>query len=424
MAEIAAFKGITYNPRRISSFEDVLCPPYDVISDEMQAELYRKSEYNAVRLELPREENRYEAAALRLNQWLESGVLVQDSEEAIYPYHQAFSTKDGKIYTRKGFIARCRLYEFSEGVVLPHEKTLSGPKKDRLQLFVKTQANISPIFGLYSDAQKDADAVLSAFTASHEPFIDAIDYQQARNRVWRCTDAAVIEQVATVLRHKQIFIADGHHRYETAINYRNLRRTENPHHSGSEAYNFIMIFLTNMFDEGLVVFPTHRLVHSVPHLNVAELLQRLQAFFYIVPLADKPSLKTFLATHPHHAFGLVTQDQIFGLSLTCDLHTAIPEAMPDALKSLDVTLLHHLVIGKLLGISAEAQAKQTNLQYSKDFEEVFEQVQHGKAQLGFVMNPTSVAEVEAVSKIGEVMPQKSTFFYPKILTGTVIYRLI
>ncbi|MDW8465444.1 MAG: DUF1015 domain-containing protein [Chloroherpetonaceae bacterium] len=424
MAEIAAFRGITYNPERIASFEDVLCPPYDVISEEMQAALYAKSEYNAVRLELPKEENKYEAAAERLSQWLASGVLRQDEKPAIYPYHQTFTTKEGKVYTRKGFIACCKLYEFSEGIVLPHEKTLSGPKKDRLQLFVKTQANISPIFGLYSDAKKEVEAALASITDSQAPFIDAINYQQTRNRVWRCTHTGIIEQVVATLREKQIFIADGHHRYETALNYRNLRRAENPHHQGSEAYNFIMIFLTNMFDEGLVVFPTHRLVHSLPQFELSDLLHRLQTYFRIEPLPDKLSLKAFLARHLHHAFGVVAKGQIWGLHLTCDLETAIPDAMPAALKTLDVTLLHHLIIGKFLGLSPEAQALQTNLNYSKDMDEVFEQVEQGKAQLGFIMNPTSVAEVEAVSKIGEVMPQKSTFFYPKVLTGTVMYRLV
>jgi uncharacterized protein (DUF1015 family) len=167
MPEIAAFRGITYNPEKISAFDDVLCPPYDVIAPELQERLYARSEFNAVRLELPKEENKYDAAAERLEKWLEKGILREDHEEAIYPYHQTFTTKEGKVYTRKGFIARCRLYEFEKGVVLPHEKTLTGPKKDRLQLFIKTKANISPIFGLYSDKERHADKALEQFYAGH-----------------------------------------------------------------------------------------------------------------------------------------------------------------------------------------------------------------------------------------------------------------
>lgn len=423
MPEIAAFRGIAYNPEKISAFDDVLCPPYDVISPEQQEWLYAKSNYNAVRLELPKEENKYDAAAERLQAWLREGVLRQDEEEAIYPYHQTFSTKDGKTYTRKGFIARCRLYEFDKGVVLPHEKTLAGPKKDRLQLFIKTKANISPIFGLYSDKERHADEALDAFTRHAAPFIDAMDYQSARNQVWRCADKSVIERVRKTLREKQLFIADGHHRYETAINYRNLRIGENPNHTGAEAYNFIMAFMTNMFDEGLVVFPTHRLVHGLPQFDLDGLLENLNPFFGAQELAGKQQLKEFLSLYPHGAFGVVTRAKIFGIHLACDLEKAIPEPMPRELKALDVTLLHHLIIGKMLGISAEAQTLQTNLNYSKDIDEVFEMVQSGKAQLGFVMNPTSVAEVEAVSKIGEVMPQKSTFFFPKVLTGVVLHSL-
>jgi uncharacterized protein (DUF1015 family) len=424
MPEITPFHGITYNPAKISSFDDVLCPPYDVIPPAMQEHLYTKSEFNAVRLELPKEENKYDAAAERLNTWLSTGVLQQDSQAAIYPYHQTFTTKDGKTYTRKGFIARCRLYEFDKGIVLPHEKTLSGPKKDRLQLFIKTGANISPIFGLYADKEKLADTALNDFTNAHAPFIDAMDYQQTRNRVWRCTDTAVIEQVQSALRDKQIFIADGHHRYETAITYRNLRMSENPHHTGNEPYNFIMMFITNMFDEGLVVFPTHRLVHGLANFDLNDLLDHLNPYFGVQELNEKKQLKEFLALYPHSAFGLVAKDKVFGIHLAADLDKAIPETMPKELKSLDVVLLHHLIIGKMLGISSEAQALQTNLNYSKDVDEVFEKVQNGEAQLGFVMNPTSVQEVEAVSKIGEVMPQKSTFFYPKVLTGVVIHRIL
>lgn len=424
MPEITAFHGITYNSAAISRFDDVLCPPYDVIPPALQDNLYAKSEFNAVRMELPKEENKYDAAAERLNNWLSTGILQQDSQEAIYPYHQSFTTKDGKTYTRKGFIARCRLYEFDKGVVLPHEKTLSGPKKDRLQLFIKTGANISPIFGLYGDKEKIADNALDAFTASHAPFIDAIDYQQTRNLVWRCTEISIINQVQSALRDKQLFIADGHHRYETAINYRNLRMSENPNHTGNEPYNFIMMFITNMFDEGLVVFPTHRLVHHLAQFDLDGLIENLNPYFGIQELSDKSNLKAFLALYPHGAFGLVSKDKIFGIHLASDLDKAIPESMPKEMKSLDVVLLHHLIIGKMLGISEEAQASQTNLNYSKDFDEVFEKVQNGEAQLGFVMNPTSVLEVEAVSKIGEVMPQKSTFFFPKVLTGVVFNRIL
>ncbi len=423
MPEIAPFHGITYNAARISRFDDVLCPPYDVIAPDMQEDLYAKSEFNAVRLELPKEENKYDAAAERLRAWLSTGVLQEDSHEAIYPYHQTFTTKEGKTYTRKGFIARCRLYEFDKGVVLPHEKTLSGPKKDRLQLFIKTGANISPIFGLYGDKEKLADTALEFFTSNHAPFIDAMDYQQTRNLVWRCTDSTIIAQVQSALRDKPLFIADGHHRYETAINYRNLRMSENPHHTGNEPYNFIMMFITNMFDEGLVVFPTHRLVHHLERFDLDGLLENLNPYFGVQELSEKKKLKEFLALYPHGAFGLVAKDKIFGIHLASDLDKAIPEAMPKELKSLDVVLLHHLIIGKMLSICEEAQALQTNLNYSKDFDEVFDKVQNGEAQLGFVMNPTSVQEVEAVSKIGEVMPQKSTFFYPKVLTGVVFNRI-
>jgi uncharacterized protein (DUF1015 family) len=199
---------------------------------------------------------------------------------------------------------------------------------------------------------------------------------------------------------------------------------ETPNHTGDEPYNFIMMFITNMYDEGLVVFPTHRLAHHLPNFDLNGLLENLNPYFGVQELSEKKKVKEFLALYPRGAFGMVVKNQIFGIHLASDLDKAIPEPMPKALKSLDVVLLHHLIIGKMLGVSAEAQASQTNLNYSKDFDEVFDTVQSGAAQIGFIMNPTSVAEVEAVSKIGEVMPQKSTFFYPKVLTGVVFHRIL
>ncbi|MDX2129043.1 MAG: DUF1015 domain-containing protein [Chloroherpetonaceae bacterium] len=423
MPEIAAFQGIIYNSEFISNFESVLCPPYDVIPPAMQESLYATSPYNAIRLELPKEENKYDAAAERLKTWLSEGILKNSTKESIYPYHQTFTTKDGVQYTRKGFIARCKLYEFEKGVVLPHEKTLSGPKKDRLQLFIKTGANISPIFGLYADQEKLGDKAIEKFTQTQAPFIDAMDYQNTRNKVWELSDPEIISTVKQVIHTKQMYIADGHHRYETAINYRNLRQSENPGHTGNEAYNFIMMYMTNIFDEGLVIFPTHRLIHSLESFSENIFIDSLKKHFEVRVLPDKASMKTFLKSSAPHAFGIVMKNGLYGIKLVSSPLSAIEETMAKELKMLDVVVLHQLIVGKILGISQEAQAAQTNLNYSKDFDEVYEKVSSNLCQIGIVMNPTSIQEVEAVSQVGEVMPQKSTFFFPKVLTGVVIHSI-
>jgi len=423
MPRIKGFKGLLYNPTIAKSSDDLLCPPYDVISEHLQRELYRRSEYNAVRLELPGEENRYDAAAERFATWQTEGALSRDTKEAVYPYFQTFTTKSGETFTRKGLIVLCRLYGFSEGKVMPHERTLSGPKADRLNLFKKTEANFSCIFGLYADAQKVADSLAAQFTQANDPVVDAKDAQGVRNQLWRIEDEDAIAKIQTSLRDLPIYIADGHHRYETGVQYRNLRKEANPTHSGEEAYNYIMMYVANMHDEGLVIFPTHRLVHSLPDFHLAELLEKLKTVFELTQFQEKAELKAFMDAHPKHAFGLVTSNACYGLSLSTTLNEAIADDMPEALKSLDVSLLHHTILGNMLSLSLESQARQTNLIYSKDFDEVFEKVSAGEVQLGFLMNATSIQEVVDVSTIGEVMPQKSTYFYPKLATGLVYNTL-
>lgn len=424
MPEIKGFRGLVYNKEKIESFEAVLCPPYDVIPSEMQEALYQKSPYNAIRLELPKEENGYDAAASRFQDWQAAAILIRDEKEAVYPYYQTFTTKEGNTYTRKGLIAACRLYEFSEGKVMPHEKTLSGPKADRLNLFKKTEANFSCIFGLYADPEKAIDILIEKHTASCPPIIDAIDYQNCRNLVWRIDDPETLSKIKAVMQDKRVLIADGHHRYETGVAYRDLRKAANPSHTGNEPYNFIMMYVANMFDEGLVIFPTHRLVHSLPDFSFDHLATKLEAHFSLTLLADKDAAKSFLKAHPHSAFVLVGPETSLGIELASDIDKVIPETVSPALKHLDVVLLHQVILGNFLGISLEAQTKQTNLAYSKDFDEVFEKVASRTVQAGFLMNPTRIEEVTAVAESGEVMPQKSTFFYPKLLTGLVFNSLV
>ncbi|ACF13194.1 conserved hypothetical protein [Chloroherpeton thalassium ATCC 35110] len=423
MPEIKGLKGLLYNQAIAKSYEQLLCPPYDVISDDLQRELYQKSEYNAVRLELPIEENRYDAAAARFVAWQAEGALLRDAKEAIYPYFQTFTTKSGEIYTRKGLIALCRLYDFSEGKVVPHERTLSGPKADRLNLFKKTEANFSCIFGLYSDTEKTVDSLVKAFAQNSPPMIDALDSQSVQHQLWRMDDESKIEKIQAALQTLPIYIADGHHRYETGVQYRNLRKDANPEHTGNEPYNYIMMYIANMHDEGMVIFPTHRLVHSLPDFSLDALLAKLRPLFELTELPDKTALKIFMEAHPKHAFGMIAQNVSYGISLKVSLDEAIAETMPNALKSLDVTILHHAILGERLGLSQESQARQTNLIYSKDVDEVFEKVASGAVQLGFVMNATSIHEVVDVASVGEVMPQKSTYFYPKLATGLVFNAL-
>ena len=423
MPEILPFKGLRYNPETAGDMGGIICPPYDIIPPSMQQELYDSSEYNAVRLELPKEDDPYGAAAERLAEWMREGALMQDDEPALYPYFQTYTDPEGNTYTRKGFFCALRLHEFSEKKVLTHERTLSGPKKDRLNLFNRTRANISSIFGLYADEELQADRLIEEYVSSHEPVVDA-SFQGVRNQLWKITDPDITGKVQQVLLERQVYIADGHHRYETGVNYRNLRAEENPSHTGEEPYNFILVYLANIFDKGLIIFPLHRMVHSLDRFNADALFDALGANFSITPLGGREELKQYLdGETSNHAYGVVTSTGVWGIRLKTPPETLLGESVPGPLLQLSVVVLHELILQRVLGITPEAMRSQANLVYIEDDREVFENVSSGKMQVGFVVKPTTVEQVRDISQAGEVMPQKSTYFYPKIMTGLVMHKL-
>ncbi|MEI6847539.1 MAG: DUF1015 domain-containing protein [Chlorobiaceae bacterium] len=423
MPEIIPFRGILYNSELLKSADALICPPYDVISTELQHQLYADSPYNAIRLELPIEVDPYTAAASLLQLWLQEKKLVKDSNAAIYPYFQTFNDSDGKSHTRCGFFAAMRLHEFTEKKILPHEKTLSGPKTDRLNLFRTTKANISPIFGLYADEEKITDTLLRSFTDVNEPVIDAL-FHGVRNRMWRITDTELIATLQESLLQRTLYIADGHHRYETGVNYRNECAAANSSHTGDEPYNFILTYCANIYDEGLIIFPIHRLVHSLDRFDSMELKSQLEKFFTVTELHDRKALNAFLDNqHSSYAYGVVTSSMVLGICLNTDVLSLVDPMRSAAMQKLGLVLLHDLVLGRILGISQDAMAKQSNLIYVKDDQEVFEAVASGKVQVGFLVKPTTVEQVVAVSDMGEVMPQKSTFFYPKLMTGLLFNML-
>lgn len=423
MPEIRPFKGLRYDPETAGDMGGIICPPYDIIPPSMQQELYDSSGYNAVRLELPKEDDPYGAAAERLVQWMQEGALMQDDEPALYPYFQTYTDPEGNTYTRKGFFCALRLHEFSEKKVLPHERTLSGPKKDRLNLFKRTRANISSIFGLYADEELQADRVIEEFADNHEPVVDAA-FQGVRNRLWKMTDPDIVATVQQVLLDRQVYIADGHHRYETGVNYRNLRAEENPSHTGDEPYNFILIYLANIFDEGLIIFPLHRMVHSLEQFSPEGLIETLSTNFEVKPLGGREDLKLYLeGESSSHVYGVVTSGGVWGMRLKNPPATLLGDSVPGPLLQLSVVVLHELILQRMLGITPEAMRSQANLVYEEDDRKVFDAVENGDIQVGFIVKPTTVQQVRDISQAGEVMPQKSTYFYPKIMTGLVMHRL-
>ncbi len=422
MATILPFRAIRYNQTKIT-MRTVVAPPYDVITPAEQNAYYDLAPFNIVRLILGREEDRYSAAAKTFAEWQESQVLVRDEQPALYPLVQTFITTTGAQVQRKGFIALCHLEEFSKGIVLPHEKTLSKAKEDRFKLFKATNSNFSQIFGLYSDPQKQIDASITPVHAS-APVID-VEFEGVRNQLWSITDPAVIATIAGLVEPMQILIADGHHRYETALAYRDLMRSNNPNDTGTELYNYVMMFFTNLDDEGLVIFPTHRVVHSLPSFDAGALLDTLRKHFIIDTYESHGAMTAALASKPQYAYGIITKAafHVATLNSGSSIDELIPQSVPAEVKDLDVVLLHTYILGTLLNISIEAQEKKRNIHYLQKIEECANEVARDIAQVAFIVNSTKIDQVRAVAKAGHTMPQKSTFFYPKLISGLVLNKM-
>jgi uncharacterized protein (DUF1015 family) len=438
--EVAPFRAVRYAAEGADHLTALVAPPYDVISPEQRASLAARDPHNIVHLILPAErpgdsatDNKYTRCGATYRQWLEQGILRRDAEPAFYALHQRFDS-GGARYVRKGFLARLRLREFAEGVVLPHEKTLSGPKADRLEIFKNARANLSPIFSLYPDGRGDVDQLLAP-AITRPPDASARTDDGVQHDLWRVTDPAAIAGVRAAMAQRKAFIADGHHRYETALAYARLvdqslaaPQPNGPHH-------FVLSFFCSMGDPGLLILPTHRVLHSQASFNLKALLTGSEAFFAITPLADgvanPASLKIALdqlatAGRTRPSFVLVATPGLKSYLLT--LKGDAPQAIPDLpqhpeLRKLDVTLLHVLLLQRLLGLSLESQERHENLRYVKDAAEAVDTVRRGEAQAAFLLNPTRMEQVRAVAESGAVMPQKSTFFYPKLPSGMVLNPL-
>lgn len=441
MAKIAPFRALRYNLEKIDEPAAVMAPPYDVISPELQEDLYGRSPYNIVRLILGKMEesdtadnNRYSRAAACFARWQQEQVLVRDEEPGIYLYDEEYQAEGLGRMVRRGFMALTRLEDFASGVVKPHEKTLSGPKTDRLNLTKACGANFSPIFGLYSDPCCVVES-LTRNARNRRPDLDVVDDDGVRHRLWRVTDGAVIDKARELLVNKPLFIADGHHRYETALNYRNLMREQAGTFTGKELFNFVLMYFANMEDQGMLIFPTHRLVSGLKNFELPAFLQALQDCFEI----DARQMNVTDASGRRQVQELLRQkgEESHTLALYAGgstvhfLSLRQPEIMDrffdekasKALRMLDVSILHRLILEDLLHISAEAQERQLNLQYIKKFDEPFTAVRSGDAQLAFLLNATRMSEVRDVANAGEKMPQKSTYFYPKLLTGLVLNKI-
>jgi len=436
MAKVIPFKGLRYNLEKIDDLGRVTAPPYDIISPAKQDELYARDEFNVIRLEYGKEFdgdsadcNKYTRANEFLQKWIADEVLKLDEKPAFYIYEQVFSLQPGVMKSFKGIISQVEVADFAENIVLPHEQTLSKAKSDRFDLMSATDANFSQIYSLYTDESGALRTIIKE-QSDREPDISFADDEGIQQNVWLITDEAVNANITNAFADKQLFIADGHHRYETAINYRNAKRAENPGFTGAESFNHVMMMLVDMDDEGLVVFPTHRLIRELANFDEANLVGLLTDDFEVSKIHFTDSNVSGIIsekmgkTLDEKMFALYTGKNYYYLLELKDISVMdkLFPNMPKELRYLDVTVLHELILERLLGIDKENMAAQKNLTYTRSLDEAISEVQSNKFQCSFIINSTKISEIKDVCLIGQRMPQKSTYFWPKLATGIVINK--
>ncbi|HQR41431.1 MAG TPA: DUF1015 domain-containing protein [Gemmatales bacterium] len=430
MAMIEPFPGLRYDLGRVGSLSDVIAPPYDVIDAALQQKLYDQHPYNIIRLELNKPEagdsdnDRYVRAGTLWKQWQLDRVLRSEAQPALYVLHQTYEV-DGQSYTRQGVFVRLRLERFGEGKVYPHEQTLSGPKEDRFRLMQAVHANLSPVFGLYPDPACAVQTLLNNHILRTLP-VEAHDHLGVVSKVWNVQDTSVIREVRTLLSDKPVFIADGHHRYETAIRYRDeliKKDGELPH---DHPANFVLMALVGMSDPGLLILPTHRLVQGFAGLTASQLKTKLEPHYEVevIGQGEKAGRETWERIEMDGSqdvlgFGTLADDtwMLAHFNAQALMDSLAPSQSP-AWRSLAVSRLHVVVLDKLLADTGKATCKYVHL-----MKEVFDDQKLGQSNLACLVPPATMQHVTDIAGSLEKMPPKSTYFYPKLLTGLVFHSL-
>jgi uncharacterized protein (DUF1015 family) len=437
MAYIFPFRAWRYNPSSVR-LEDVVTQPYDKISPSMQEAYYQRSPFNLVRIILgkpeqsdaERGESVYTRAARNFTAWRKQGVLAQEKDPCIFAYAQRFKVPGTEmIKERRGFIALGKLHDYAEKVVFRHEQTLSKPKSDRLNLLKATHAHFGQIFMLYSDPARSVEKIL--YDGAGPADAEVTDEYGVLHRIWKVSDPAAISMLTAAMADKKLIIADGHHRYETALNYSKEHAPAEVESSTAglpqPAYPEAAVMMTfvNMDSDGLVILPTHRVVHSLAGFDPAALTRAAEEFFTVtsLPAADASSYINTLTHQQGTAFVAVTRSGALLLRSRPEPVAAALAHLPERQRQLDLSCLHSIVLDRLLGLDAEKVREQTNLRYLRDAAEAVDQVRRAEADVVFLTNPVSMEQLKEVAFAGDVMPQKSTDFFPKLLSGLTIYAL-
>jgi len=434
MVEVSAFKGITYNKEKINDLEKVMSPPYDIISEDLQNKLYKSHENNYVKLILGKKKstddennNRYSRAKKLFKKWFEDSILINSDKDSVFPYKIEYEI-EGKKKIMNGFFVLLKI-DPDYKLVKAHERTLSKPKADRLNLMRSCNANLEPIQLLYIDEKDDIRKIIDKNIKN--PIIDVEGYDGFRHKLWKIDNEKTISEIKDFLEDEILFIADGHHRYQTAINYAKEMKEKTGNKDPNASFNYRMVILANMFDEGLAILPTHRLLKNID-MKIDDIIDKIKEFFYVEEKDIKidsndyikitKQIKEELKTNNEHKFSLYTKGKYFVLTLK-------DEAIMDKLsgdrsktwRTLDVSILHKIILENIIGINQNNL--EDHVKYTRVDEEAIKFVDDEKFDFSFLMNATKIEELKAIADAGEHMPQKSTYFLPKMLSGLVAYKM-
>jgi uncharacterized protein (DUF1015 family) len=410
MAEILPIKPWRYHPGLAGRVEDLTAPLFDVVSEKQRQSLYQNP-YNSIHLTVPPSAD---AAANLLAEWKKNGVIVQDPLPAIYVYYQHFKISgDPKSYCRKGFICHVRVYDWNEGVILRHENTIPVAVNDREELLEKTELHSSATHGLYTDPSFTLEPYMDE--AMTNPILETEDYQGVRDALAVIHDAEVISKFIAVIGDKSIILADGHHRYEGSLQYKRKMLTKYPNDT-RRGFNYHLMFLTNTESDDLKILPTHRVIRNLPHFDEDRITESLKEYFEIKPVDDIHTLNEVIAGKKW-AFGIMMKDRCFKVRLKPDSIEKLDWPFPDLIKQLDLTVLHYFIIEKALGIPGKQQRASRHIDFDRSYADCMKRILEGEAQMAIITNEVTIDEVKAVCRSGYTMPQKSTYFYPKVIGG-------
>jgi uncharacterized protein (DUF1015 family) len=414
MAEIKPIRAWRYNSVLAEKIEELTSPLFDVVSDKQRKKLY-ENPFNSIHVSVPQGTNPVENAYQLLTRWKSNGTIEQDVVPGIYVYYQYFKLAgSSKEHCRKGFVCHIRAYDWEEGVILRHENTIPKAVNDRIALLEKTQLHASPTHGLYTDPTFALEKYMDE--AMKMPLYETEDYQGVRDVLALIQDAKVIQLFIDSINPLKIILADGHHRYESSLALKKQLESINPTHTGTEGYHFHLMYLTNTEAGDLRILPTHRLISGVADFDEDEIVAKLSAYFEIKPIENVDSLNEIIVGKKW-AFGIVLKKQAFKIRLKPEAFNLMTWKFPPEIKNLDLTVLHYFIIEKILGILGKDQRASENISFERNFSTCLSKVNQNEAQMAIITQEVSIEEVKQVCASGYTMPQKSTYFYPKVISG-------